>query len=159
MNRWLALAISLIACLSAGLLGTFATTQGIPVWYQTLNKPSWNPPNWLFGPVWTLLYVMMGTAAWMIWEASSEQSRGRRTLALMVFAGQLILNALWSWLFFGWRLVGVAAGEIGLLWLMTAATLWIFFKIRKAAGWLLVPYLAWLTFAGALNIAIWRLNS
>lgn len=123
-------------------------------WYAALNKPAWNPPNWVFGPVWTLLYVLMAVAAWRVWR----QGGWSVAPALSLFVFQLLLNGLWTWIFFGWRQPGWALVEIVALWLAILATAVAFwFKDRLAAA-LLAPYLAWVSFAAALNWALWRLN-
>ena len=125
-------------------------------WYAALHKPSWNPPPWVFGPAWTFLYITMAVAAWVVWREGGWKAQRR---ALGLFIVQWFLNALWTPLFFGAHLPGVAFGEIVLLWLAIAATLVAFWRVKKAAGLLLVPYLAWVSFAAALNFTIWRLNS
>lgn len=125
-------------------------------WYAALHKPSWNPPPWVFGPAWTFLYITMAVAAWLVWREGGWKAQRR---ALGLFIVQWFLNALWTPLFFGAHLPGVAFGEIVLLWLAIAATLVAFWRVKKAAGLLLVPYLAWVSFAAALNFTIWRLNS
>ena len=122
-------------------------------WYASLDKPSWNPPNWLFGPVWTFLYLAMAVAAWRAWR-SPALPRG----AMLLFTVQLVLNALWSWIFFGMQLPGLAFVEICVLLLGIAATAWLFGKADRLAGILFLPYLAWVGFAAALNFALWRLN-
>lgn len=124
-------------------------------WYAGLRKPSWNPPNWIFGPVWTALYILMAVAAWLVWRRAGWS--GART-ALVLFLAQLFLNALWSPLFFGLKNPLLALVDLVLLWLALLLTLVAFWKIRKLAGALLLPYVAWVTFAGALNFALWRLN-
>ena len=144
---WLAL------CFSASVTGVFVSTTG---WYAGLHKPSWNPPAWIFAPVWTLLYVFMAVAAWLVWRTGGWI---KQRLALRLFLLQWLLNALWTPLFFGLHRSGLACAEIMILWLALAATLWSFWQVRKAAGVLLVPYLAWVTFAAVLNFTIWRLNS
>ncbi|MBM3844901.1 MAG: tryptophan-rich sensory protein [Verrucomicrobia bacterium] len=125
-------------------------------WYASLNKPSWNPPNWVFGPVWTALYTMMAVSAWLVWR-----NRGfvKNALPLGSFLVQLILNALWSWLFFGLQNPALAFAEIVLLWLAIGATLLLFGRRSPLAAWLLAPYLVWVSFAAALNFTLWRLNS
>lgn len=120
-------------------------------WYAALAKPSWNPPNWLFGPAWTFLYVSMGVAAFLIWRLPSSRAR---TTALSLFVGQLALNALWTPLFFGAHEIGLALAEIVLLDLSVAATLFAFWRVKRVAGAILVPYLAWVTFATALNASL-----
>jgi tryptophan-rich sensory protein len=148
----LALAGWLVLCFAASITGVFVSTNG---WYAALHKPSWNPPAWIFGPTWTLLYVLMAIAAWLVWR---EGGWKKQRLPLGLFLLQWLLNALWTPLFFGLHHSGLAFAEILLLWLVLAATLWSFLQVRKAAGVLLVPYLAWVTFAAALNFTIWRLN-
>jgi translocator protein len=124
-------------------------------WYARLQKPAWNPPNWLFGPVWTALYTIMAVAVWLVWKRGSFA--GQR-VALSLFLLQLLFNALWSPLFFGLHCPGLAFVDLLLLWLALLATVAAFWKARRLAGAMLLPYLAWVTFAGALNFAIWRLN-
>lgn len=148
----LALAGWLALCFGAAAVGA---QFGPGSWYAGLHKPSWNPPNWIFGPVWTFLYTAMAVAAWLVWRRGGWPRRAR---ALCVFLVQLTLNALWSWLFFGLHRPDLALLDILLLWL---AILWTWVRFRSVsptAGWLLVPYLAWVTFAAALNGVLWRLN-
>lgn len=125
-------------------------------WYAQLQKPSWNPPGWVFGPVWTMLYTMMGTAAWLVWKP--EGFAGAR-LALTLFLVHLIFNGAWSWIFFGLHRADLAFYEITVLWLLIIVTLSAFWNKNATAGALLIPYLAWVSFASILNFAIWRLNS
>lgn len=143
---WLAL------CFAATGTAAFVSIDG---WYAALQKPSWNPPAWVFGPAWTVLYIFMAVAAWLVWRQGGWKAQGR---ALGLFLVQWALNALWTPLFFGLHRPGLAFAEIVILWLAIAATLAAFWRINKVAGALLVPYLAWVTFAAALNFAIWRLN-
>lgn len=124
-------------------------------WYDQLNRPSWNPPGWLFGPVWTLLYTFMGIAAWRIWKQLGF-SEGKRELG--AFIVQLILNGLWSQIFFNMQNVGLALIEIIILLAAIVVTTVLFFRRDKIAGWLMVPYILWVTFATALNAAIWIMN-
>ena len=154
-QRWIGLVIFIVVCLGAGGLGAFATTPEIGGWYQTIAKPSWNPPAFVFGPVWTTLYIMMAIAAWLIWKPAGFKAAGA---PLALFGGQLMLNIAWSFLFFGLHQPGWAFGEIVLLWLAIAATMASFFRRSQLAGWLLAPYLAWVSFASVLNFALWRLN-
>ena len=152
----LALVVFIVACFSAALIGSIFTASSIPVWYENLLKPSFSPPNWLFGPVWTVLYLLMAVAGWLVW-----QQRGRNptiALPLALFGIQLVLNTLWSVLFFGLQAPGTALVEIIVLWAAILATLLSFRQVSKGAGWLLVPYLAWVSFAAVLNFEIWRLN-
>jgi translocator protein len=124
-------------------------------WYAGLRKPSWNPPNWIFGPVWSALYTIMAMAAWLVWKRGGFA--GQR-VALLLFLVQLLFNALWSPLFFGLHQPSLAFVDLMLLWLTLLATIAAFWKARRLAGAMLLPYLAWSTFAGSLNFAIWRLN-
>lgn len=124
-------------------------------WYAALNKPTWNPPSWIFGPVWSTLYLMMAVAAWLVWQRGGIAAQRR---ALGLFLTQLALNALWTPLFFGLRQPGLAFAEILLLWLAILATLLAFRRVNRVAAWLLVPYLAWVSFAAVLNGTLWRLN-
>jgi translocator protein len=140
-------------CFGAAAFGGFF---GPGEWYATLKKPAWNPPGWVFGPVWTALYTMMAVAAWLVWQHGGFANQ-RRPLTL--FLVQLALNAAWTPLFFGLHLPGLAFAEILLLWLAIAATVTSFRGVSRPATWLLAPYLAWVTFAAALNFALWRLNS
>ena len=144
----------LAATTLVALLGSMATETSVHTWYQALSKPSWNPPAWLFGPVWTVLYLAMALAAWLVWL---DHGAGRRE-ALLLFAVQLILNAAWSWLFFYGRAPGAALVDIVLLWVAIVATTAAFARLRRPAAWLMAPYLAWVTFAAALNAAIVHLN-
>ena len=147
----IALAVFLILSFSAAYFGA----QFLPgEWYAQLDKPAWNPPNWIFAPVWTLLYMAMAVAAWLVWRQGSPTRR----VPLAVWGVQLVLNALWSWIFFGLHRPGFAALEIGLLWVAILATTLLFWRVRRAAGVLFVPYLAWVTFAAVLNLSIWLLN-
>lgn len=143
---WLLLSFS-----AAALGGLFMPGE----WYAGLRKPSWNPPNWIFGPVWTALYTMMAIAAWLIWKRGGFSGQRK---ALTWFLLQLLLNALWSPLFFGMKNPALAFVDIVLLWLALLATVLAFWKARRLAGVLLVPYLLWVTFASALNLALWQLN-
>jgi tryptophan-rich sensory protein len=143
----------LAACFAAPALGApFAPGE----WYAALQKPAWNPPAWIFGPVWMALYTMMACSAWLVWRRGGFAAQGR---ALTLFLVQLALNAAWTPLFFGLRQPGLAFAEIVLLWLALAATIRAFLPASRAAAWLLAPYLAWVSFAAALNFTLWRLNS
>jgi benzodiazapine receptor len=155
-TRWIGLVICIAICLGAGALGAIATTPEIEGWYRTLTKPSWNPPDWIFGPVWTMLYILMAVAAWLVWRPAGIASAAT---PLMLFAVQLVLNIAWSWIFFGLHQPGWAFGEIVLLWLAIVATTAAFFRSSKIAGWMMLPYLAWVSFAAVLNFTIWRMNS
>lgn len=150
------LVLWILLCLAAGFIGSRFTTPNVPGWYAALAKPAWTPPGSWFGPVWTILYVLMGVAAWCVWR-----TRGFRgsPAALAMFLVQLALNTLWSVVFFGLREPGWAFAEILLLWCAIAVTMTLFLRVSRPAGLLLVPYLAWVTFAAALNFSIWRLNA
>ena len=143
---WIAL------CWSAALPGAMFRPGE---WYAGLQKPAWTPPDWIFGPVWSALYSMMGVAAWLVWKRGGF---GRQRAALSLFLVQLLFNALWSPLFFGLHHPGLALADLALLWVALAATVAAFWRARPVAGVLLLPYLAWVSFAGALNFALWRLN-
>jgi tryptophan-rich sensory protein len=145
---WLALVIAVAA------IGAFASADA-GNFYDSLRRPSWAPPAWLFAPVWSLLYLSMAIAAWLVWRV--DGFRGAR-LALWLFIVQLAVNALWTWLFFVWRQGALAFAEIVLLWLLIVATIAAFWRIRPLAGGLLLPYLAWVSFACLLTFACWRLN-
>lgn len=145
-----------VVCELAGILGAAATTTGSSSWYQELAKPVFQPPAWVFGPVWTVLYAMMGIAAWRVWR--SDSPRPLRRTALTLFAIQLALNASWTPVFFGAHQVGLALLIMAALWLVLAATILAFRGIDRTASRLLLPYLAWVSFALLLNDAIWRLN-
>ena len=153
MNEWLALAIAVGVCFGAAALGSWATFEGLRSWYPSLRKPSWNPPNAVFGPVWTVLYLAMAVAVWLVWRTGNDVA-----VAVALFAVQLALNVAWSVVFFGRRQVRVALAVIVALWFAIAATLVVFASIDALAGVLLAPYLAWVTFASFLNAAIARLN-
>ena len=151
-SEWIALILFLAACLAVGGLGSFATLPEIPAWYANLKKPSWTPPNWLFGPVWTTLYAAMAVAAWLVWKRAGWHG------ALTLFAIQLALNLAWSFIFFKFHRPGWAFLEILLLWIAIAATMISFAPISKLSAALLAPYLVWVTYAAALNFSVWRLN-
>ncbi|HEX6373963.1 MAG TPA: TspO/MBR family protein [Longimicrobium sp.] len=153
-RQWLGLAGWLLASFAAAAVGGVASA-GAGDFYQQLVKPGWAPPGWLFGPVWSVLYLLMGIAAWLVWrERGFRGARG----ALTLFVVQLAANALWTWLFFAWRRGALAFGEILLLWVLIAATIAAFWRVRPLAGALLIPYLLWVTFASALTFAVWRMN-
>lgn len=154
-SRWLVLVAFLLVTLSAGALGGLATASSVGSWYQTIAKPAWNPPSWVFGPVWSTLYVLMAIAAWRVW--GKTEAPGRRS-ALRWFWVQLVLNTAWSFLFFGLRNPGLAFIEILFIWLAIVVTLVKFARIDRVAGVLWLPYVAWVSFASVLNGTIWWLN-
>ena len=149
------LAALLLVSVAVAGLSAAVTAQNVNVWYATLAKPAFNPPNWLFGPVWTVLYVVMAIAAWRVWLSRRRQSVA---LPLSFYAAQMVLNFAWSPLFFGLHHIGVALIDIVGLSLMLAATASLFWRRDRLAGALMVPYLAWVLFATTLNFAIWRLS-
>lgn len=151
----IALALALAAAAAAQGLGAWFTSRSVTTWYPMLTKPVWMPPGWVFGPVWTALYVLMAVAAGLVWR---ERARSAVASALFLYGVQLALNVLWSALFFGLRSPG--AGLIGIvgLWAAIGGTLVAFWRIRRLAGWLLVPYLLWVSYAAGLNWTLWRLN-
>jgi tryptophan-rich sensory protein len=156
--NWLVLGAFIASALAAGAVGALfspAVSAGAARWYALLAKPPWTPPDGWFGPVWTALYVLMGFCAWLIWR--ERYHRGRRA-ALAAYAIQLLLNALWSPLFFGLNNIGAGLFVIVALWLAIVWTIREFSAVRGAPAWMLVPYLAWVSFANALNLSIWRLN-
>jgi len=143
----------LMLCYAPSLTAVFVSTGD---WYQELNKPSWNPPSWLFGPVWMTLYTMMAVAAWLVWRRGGWAEQWR---PLSVFVVQLALNALWTPLFFALHLMGLAFFEMLTLWLMLVVTISTFYRVHRGAAGLLLPYLAWVSFAAFLNFTIWQMNS
>ena len=151
------LLISIVACQCAGLIGSVFTTPAIPTWYATLQKPAFTPPNWLFAPAWTTLFLLMGISASIIWHRGLENRQVKA--ALMVFLIQLILNMLWSIAFFGLQSPISGVIIIVLLWAAILLTIIVFFKISRLAGSLLLPYIGWVTFAAILNVSISILNS
>lgn len=156
MSNIFKLVIAIGVSLSAGAIGSVFTASAIPTWYVDLVKPALNPPSWVFGPVWTVLYLLMGIAAFLIWK--KNLNRRDVKMALGIFVVQLVLNALWSIIFFGLHSPGGALVEIVFLWLAILATIIAFAKISQPAAWLLVPYIVWVSFAVYLNYAIWTLN-
>ena len=153
--KWMTLLGLLLLVFAVAGIGGWLTSLGMPEWYASLRKPGWQPPSWLFGPVWTALYVAMAVAAWLVWREAGIEGAGA---ALALWGVQLLLNLAWSGLFFALRSPGWALVEIAVLWLAILATTVLFFRHSAWAGALMVPYLAWVTFASALNTAIVRLN-
>lgn len=150
------LLLSLIVCQLAGVVGSVFTTPAIPAWYATLKKPAFTPPNWLFSPVWITLFALMGLSAFLVWRKGLDQE-GVKT-AVSIFVIQLVLNALWSVMFFGLRSPLAGLVEIVFLWVAILVTILYFWRISIPAGILLVPYILWVSFAAVLNFSIWRLN-
>ena len=156
LQQCVGLVVFVLICFAVAGLGGLVTASNIPNWYAGIAKPTWNPPNWIFGPVWSCLYLMMAVSAWLVWR---QVGLAGTKLPLALFAVQLGLNSLWSILFFGLHSPGMAAVDIVLLWTAILATLVAFWKRSRWAGILLVPYLAWVSFAAVLNLVIWRMNT
>ena len=154
-ESWLSLIPFVVVCFLAAAIGALATNSSVKTWYPQLRRPEWTPPNWLFGPVWTTLYLMMALSAWLAWRGSNS---GVPRFALILFGIQLVLNALWSVVFFGLRKIGPAFAEVLLLWMMLIATAVSFLPLSLLAAWLLIPYIAWVGFASYLNYRIWQMN-
>lgn len=151
MKLVLSLALTLLVGFGAG----FATANAINSWYSTLEKPFFTPPNWLFAPVWTILYILMGVAFYFVWKLPETT---QRNIAMFVFVLQLALNGIWSLIFFSMHEIGWALLDIFILWLMIILTMYLFTQLSKVAAWLLYPYLLWVSFATLLNFSLWRLN-
>lgn len=154
VNKVVKILFSVLLPLMIGAVGSGATLPEISSWYAFINKPGLLPPNWVFGPVWTLLYILIGISFYLIWSSKSKKI----SVAWKWFLGQLSLNLLWSFLFFKWHLLWLAAIEIIVLWLVILGNIIYFRKINKVSGNLLIPYLLWVTFASYLTIAVWLLN-
>jgi translocator protein len=149
------LVVSLLLPLSVGAVAGMFTSQAVPTWYASLNRPSFSPPNWIFGPVWTSLYILLGISFFLIWR---EETSKMRNLAIRVFLIQMLLNFSWSFLFFYFHLIGIALIEIILLWISITAMIYLFYKIKPAAAYLNIPYLLWVSFAAILNAGYYSLN-
>lgn len=148
--------VSILGCLSVGIAGALFTTPAIPTWYNTLSKPLFSPPAWVFGPVWTILYIMMGVSLFLVW--TKKDGGDTKQKALYIFFAQLLLNAIWSPIFFGLQSPFLGLMIIVLLWATIIININIFSKVSKAAALLLVPYFLWVSFATVLNFALWQLN-
>ena len=149
------LLISIILPLSIGAIAGIFTARAIPEWYATLNQPSFNPPNWVFGPVWTTLYIILGISLFMIWKLPASKERN---LAILVFIVQLVLNFCWSFFFFYFKMIGLALIDLLTLWTMIVVMLVRFYKLKPIAAYINIPYLLWVTFATMLNAAYFFLN-
>ena len=150
------LIISILIPLVVGSVAGYFTTAGVNGWYAAAAKPSFNPPNWIFAPVWTTLYILMGIALYLVWK--HEADKEVKQTALILFAVQLTLNFFWSFIFFSLQQTGWAMAEIMVMWVAILFTILWFGKISPAAAWLLVPYICWVSFATVLNYSIWKLN-
>jgi benzodiazapine receptor len=151
----LALGAFAVLCLAISAIGGWITAGSVGTWYRTLHKPVFNPPDWVFAPVWTLLYLLIALAGWRVWRSAG--AAGARA-GMTAYAAQLALNLAWSFLFFGGRMIGIALAEIVLLLVVIGVNAALFWRIDRLAGWLLAPYAAWVGFACVLNFALWRLN-
>ena len=147
--------LSLLIPLAIGAIAGFATAYNIDTWYTTLSKPYFNPPNWIFAPVWTFLYILMGIALFLIWK--KPDSKHRRS-AMLLFFVQLLLNFAWSFIFFYFHAIAAALFDISILWLALFLTIILFSRLNKPAAWLLVPYISWVSFATILNVYIFNMN-
>lgn len=154
-----ALAVAILVCEVIGASGAIFTAMGLESWYPSLERPDLAPPNWVFAPVWTALFALMGVAVWLVWRELDGPQASNATTGLWVFAGHFVVNLAWSAVFFGARSLAGGFAVIVLLWLGILATIWAFDRVDRRAALLLVPYLAWVSFAGYLNYAIWMLNS
>ena len=157
LTRTFKILVMIVTCVVIGAISGLLTQEGVDTWYTTIEKPSFNPPNWIFAPVWSTLYVMMGIAAGLVWHEMESQKETVKK-GLTFFAIQLALNALWSYIFFGLHNPMLALVEIILLWLMIYETFVFFNKVNKIAGYLFIPYLLWVTFATVLTASIYWLN-
>ena len=155
ISHTIKLIISILLPLSVGALAGMFTSQAVPTWYASLNRPSFSPPNWVFGPVWTSLYILLGISFFLIWK---EEASKVRDLAIKVFLIQMLLNFAWSFIFFYFNLIGVALLEIILLWISIASMIYLFYKIKPLAAYLNIPYLLWVSFATILNAGYYFLN-
>ena len=156
MKNWIKSVIAVLIPLLTGGISGYFTATGVGTWYIQINKPTWNPPNQIFAPVWTTLYIMMGIALFLIWKSNADAVDKKKAITL--WGIQMLLNFLWSFIFFNQHLIGLALADIVGMWLFILITIFAFAKINKTAAWLLVPYIAWVSFAGILNCAIWWLN-
>lgn len=155
VSRWWALLGFLVLCFGVAGVAGWMTRPEIGGWYASIRKPSWNPPNWIFGPVWTTLYAMIAVAGWLVWQTEAGPQRSR---VLWLFAIQLALNFLWTPLFFTLHRPGLAAVEIALLWIAIGAFALAAWQVSRTASLLFVPYWAWVSFAAVLNLTIWQMN-
>ena len=156
MKKWIKLVIALALPQIAGITAANITKTGEGSWFRSLDKPSWNPPAWVFAPVWTTLYILMGLAFYLIWKSNAPRHFTRPAMVLWIM--QLVFNFFWTIIFFGQHQIGWALAEITGLWLLILLAIFAFARIDKAAAWLLVPYISWVSFAALLNGAIWQLN-
>lgn len=164
INNRVKLLLSIVVSLLAGAIGSVFTASAVTGWYATLTKPLLSPPNYVFGPVWTTLYILMGVSLFLVWKRDSfslffnREIKKARRVGLILFFVQLFFNTIWSIIFFNFQNTGLALVTIGLLWISIVATALTFYKVSKVAGWLFLPYILWVSFASYLNYAIWSLN-
>lgn len=156
MNKLSKLVIAIVSCELIGNIGTVVTIPAISTWYATLVKPSFNPPNWIFGPVWTILFALMGVSLYLVWQKGFKSKKNK--FALKIFGVQFALNVLWSLIFFGLKNISFAFADIIFLWIAVALTIKTFYKISRTAAYLLIPYILWVSFATILNFYVWSLN-
>ncbi len=156
MRNFLKFLVSILICLTVGLIGSFFTLRSVSTWYTALSKPSFAPPNYLFAPVWTLLYIMIGASLYLVWRKGIKSKKSRD--AIFLFGLQLALNGIWSPVFFGLKNILLALVILAFMWVYILKTILAFKKIDSLASYLLYPYLAWVTFAGVLNFSVWILN-
>jgi tryptophan-rich sensory protein len=154
MKKFIKLLICIIVCQAAGGIGAIFTMPAISGWYRSLQKPFFNPPDWIFSPVWIFLFLLMGISLYLVWDRGARENKK----SIFIFGVQLVLNIFWSIIFFGLKSPGFAFLEIIILWLAILATIISFYKISKTAGLLLIPYILWVSFALILNLFLWRLN-
>ncbi len=156
LNRWLVLVGFLVITFAASAIGGWFTSMSVSTWYQEIAKPSFTPPSWVFGPVWTTLYALMAVAAWLVWDRVGFTVGA---VALTLYAVQLVLNVAWSGLFFGLRSPALGTLCVIILWIAILATIIAFWRIYPVSGVLLIPYIVWVSYASALTYSVWRLNA
>jgi translocator protein len=153
--NWLKLVISILLCQSAGIIGSFFTRESITTWYAGLIKPQFNPPNWVFAPVWMILYLIIGISFYLIWNKSNDKNI---FIPVILFIIQLVLNSAWTIIFFGLKSPLLAFFEILILWILIILCIFKFYPVSVTASFLLIPYLIWVTYAAVLNYSLWKLN-
>lgn len=157
MKNWIKLVVSIVLPLAVGAVAGMFTASEINGWFQTIEKPAWQPPNWVFGPVWTVLYILMGVALYLVWK--KDAPKGVRRMAITLWIIQLVFNFLWSFIFFKEHQLDWALAEILVLWFFILLTILYFARISKVAAWLMVPYISWVSFASLLTFTIYELNT
>lgn len=157
MKNWMKLLISIGLPVGVGAIAGLFTSTGVDGWFQTIEKPSWQPPEWVFGPVWTVLYVLMGIAFFLVWKSDAPKKQKRMAITLWII--QLVFNFFWSFIFFHQHQIDWALAEILVLWFFILLTILYFGRVNKVAAWLMVPYISWVSFASLLTFAIYELNN